>query len=302
MYFSGLVPTGFAIAVLALILIPSALLLLGARIAKIHNRSFSKAIIITFLSAILIYFLTYALKLNPVLDELIRFFGGLLIMALLMTPMFKTTFRRALGAAALGQVFSFVVIGIPVLIAAFFIPVYMKASTRAAMTQAVSNGHNIYLCAFANQINSSVSGNDGNLPFPAVGQYRSSTDFFKDLVESGAMNVSYDFFAARGIPPAKTTDPAEFNAENNAWCMVLGLEDAPEGTPFLFTRNVDLNALQSGESPMELADRLPFGKLGLVIVAKDGSAFSLSGEAAAQFLADFTANCATNPNLEIIGP
>lgn len=300
MHFSGFFAAGFALTVLVLLLIPSAFLLLGARIAGIPNRSFSKAIIITFLSAFLLFLLNHFFN-GLMLNIAIGFFGGLLIMALLMIPIFKTTFGRALGASSLCQVFTYVAIAIPSMLAAFFIPAYAKASTRAAMTQAVSNGHGIYLCAFANQIDLPV-GEDADLPFPAVGQYNSSTDFFKDLVESGLMNVSFDFFAARGIPGIHSCDPDDFKPENNAWCMVLGLEDAPEGTPFLFSRNVDLNALQNSESPVELADRPPFGKTGLVIVEKGGAAFSLSGDAATQLLTDLAANCATNPNLEIIGP
>ena len=52
------------------------------------------------------------------------------------------------------------------------------------------------------------------------------------------MNVSFDFFAAKGITPAKTTNANDFAAANNAWRVVLGMTDGtPEGTTFLATKN-----------------------------------------------------------------
>ena len=255
--------------------ISAALLLLGAKIANIGGRSYGKALTTTLLSGLIMSALAFFLKTTPLLSALLGAAGGFLATSLLMIPIFKTTLGRAFVAAALVVGFTFVAIAPLAMIAAILLPAIGKATAAAAMVQAVANGRNIYLCAFANQINSSVIGDDGNLPFPKVGQYATSTEFFIDLVESGRMNVSYDFFAARGIPGAKSTNSGDFKAENNAWCIVLGLEDAPDDTPFMFTRNYAPDALQSGDAPLVLTDQPPFGKDGLVVVLKNGSAFTL---------------------------
>ena len=266
---------GFVGFLLAWMGISAALLLLGAKIANIANRSYGKALAATVLSGLGMSALAALLKTSPALGAALGTVGGFLATALLMIPIFKTTPGRAFAAAALSVGFTFVAIAPLAMLTAILLPAFVKAHTTAAMVQTVSNGHNIYLCAFANHINSSVVGDDGNLPFPKVGQYSSSTEYFIDLVTSGVINVSYDFFAARGIPGAKSTNPADFKAENNAWCVVLGLEDAPGDTPFMFTRNYAPEALQAGDDPLVLTHDPPFGKDGLVVVLKNGAAFHL---------------------------
>ena len=266
---------GFVGAMLVWMCLSAALLLLGAKIANIGDRSYGQALATTVLSGLILSTLAFLLKTTPLLGALLGTAGGFLATSLLMIPIFKTTPGRAFAAAALAAGFTFAA-GAPLaMVAAIVLPAFGKATATAAMTQTVANGHNIYLCAFANQIYSSVFGDDGNLPFPEVGQYATSTEFFIDLVESGRMNVSYDFFAARGIPGARSTNSADFKAENNAWCVVLGLEDAPEGTPFMFTRNYAPDALQAGDDPIALTDQPPFGKDGLAVVLKGGAAFYL---------------------------
>lgn len=265
---------GFLGAMLVWMGISAALLLLGAKIANIPGRSYGKALAATVLNGLLMSALAALLKTPPALSVALGSVGGFLATALLMIPIFKTTPGRAFAAAALSVGFTFAAIVPLAMVSAILLPAFVKARTTAAMTQAVANGHNIYLSAFANQINAPV-GDDGNLPFPKVGQYNTSTEFFIDLVESGRMNVSYDFFAARGIPGAKSTNSADFKAENNAWCIVLGLEDAPDNTPFMFTRNYAPDALQVGDAPLELTHQPPFGKDGLAVVLKNGAAFYL---------------------------
>ncbi|NLB65950.1 MAG: hypothetical protein GX803_05725 [Lentisphaerae bacterium] len=115
------------------------------------------------------------------------------------------------------------------------------------------------------------------------------------------MAVSYDFFAARGIPDAHSTRAEDFLAENNAWRVVLGLDDAPEGTPFMFTRNYDPDSLQSGDGPIILNDEPPFGKKGMVVVLKGGAAYYLSGNQLRN--SNFNpAGTPSNPDISIIGP
>ena len=266
---------GFLGAMLVWMCISAALLLLGAKIANIPGRSYGKALATTVLSGLLMSALAALLKTPPALSAALGTVGGFLATALLMIPIFKTTPGRAFAAAALSVGFTFAAIVPLAMLTAILLPAFVKAHTTAAMVQTVSNGHNIYLSAFAGLDNSPVTGDDGIPPFPKVGQYNSSTEYFIDLVTSGVITVSYDFFAARGIPGAKSTNPVDFKAENNAWCVVLGLEDAPEDTPFMFTRNYAPDALQAGDDPLVLTPDPPFGKDGLVVVLKNGAAFYL---------------------------
>jgi len=275
----GFVIAGIVVGFFIWLFVGAALLLLGAKITGIVGRTYGKAIVTTVLSGIASLVLAFLLHSMPIVSAVLGFFGGFLITALIMIPIFKTTFGKALGAAALAGVFSILLfIGPAGIIAAIMIPAVSKALTSAAMVSTVANGHNIYRSAFANQFTTSMPGDNGNLPFPKVGEYSTSTEYFIHLVESGVMNVGYDFFAAKGIPGAKSMDPRDFKAENNAWCVVLGLEDAPEGTPFMFTRNCDINTLQSGDGPIVLTDEPPFGKDGMVVILKGGSAFTLRGD------------------------
>ncbi|HPJ56374.1 MAG TPA: DUF4190 domain-containing protein [Kiritimatiellia bacterium] len=208
------------------------------------------------------------------------------------------------GLALAGLIMGYVQIGLMLivlpLLAAILLPAVNKALTNAGMVQTVSNGANIYKAIFASHMDDAILG-AGESGWPIKGQYRTSTDYFIHLVESGVISVTYDFFAAPGIPPAKSSDANDFKAENNAWRLVLGLDDAPDGTPFIFTRNYDPGVLQNGDGPIVLNDEPPFGKEGMVVVLKGGSAFYLKGN---QLRNSFfnPADIASGSSLSIVGP
>ncbi len=166
-----------------------------------------------------------------------------------------------------------------VLLVAVGIAVFYALDNRmnqAAMVSTVANGANIYQSYFANQMDSVAMG-DEMAAWPKMGQFQTSTEFFIHMVTGGIMCVSYDFFSARGIPSAKSMDAADFKAENNAWRLVLDLDEAPEGTPFLFTRNYDPDRRVGPDGKIQLSGE-PFGSKGLVVVMKGGAAFMLKGK------------------------
>jgi prepilin-type N-terminal cleavage/methylation domain-containing protein len=173
-----------------------------------------------------------------------------------------------------------VVIAIIAMLAAILVPAVNSALDSAAMVQTVSNGGNIYKSAFAGQMDDVVFG--GSTGWPANGDYSKSTDYFVNLVTSGVMNVSFDFFGAKGLQkPEKPSDPNSFKAENNAWRLVLGLEECSEGFPFLFTKNakdLTVSTLDADSGDIKLSKTAPFMDKGMVAVLKGGSAFSLKGE------------------------
>jgi hypothetical protein len=144
--------------------------------------------------------------------------------------------------------------------------------------QTVSNGANIYKSAFAGQMDDVVLGG-GYSAWPSNGQYTASSDYFVNLVTSGVMSVSYDFFSARGLDSVKSADSAVFLAKKttaNAWNLVLDLDKAKEGTTFLYTKNGPA-AVPTTAAAFQLQNIQPFQLAGMVAVLKGGSAFSLKG-------------------------
>ena len=173
-----------------------------------------------------------------------------------------------------------VVIAIIAMLAAILVPAVNKALNNAALTQTVSNGANIYKSAFAGQMEDVVMGGNYSA-WPAKegdeNVFNTSTEYFQDLMEKKVLEVSCDFFAAKGLEAVKSSDPEDMTADGNAWKLVRGLDNAKEGTPFIFTKNADLTTLPAKDADIELETTAPFGQVGMVVVLKGGSAFSLRG-------------------------
>ena len=170
-----------------------------------------------------------------------------------------------------------VVIAIIAMLAAILVPAVNKALLSAAMVQTVSNGANIYKSAFAGQMDDVVLGG-GYSAWPTSSNAPTSTAFFINLVTSGVMTVSFDFFSARGLPAVKSSVPGDFTSAANAWNLVRGLDSAKEGTTFLFTRNAPAEVPMNDNQIQLNANQDPFRAEGMVAVLKGGSAFSLKGK------------------------
>ncbi len=167
-----------------------------------------------------------------------------------------------------------VVIAIIAILAAILVPAVTKALDNGKMTQMMSNGRAIYLSMFADSLDNVIL-NTGEL-YPQQDQYANSTDFFKYLITNKVMNVDFSFFAAPGITPYRGTDPAQFTANNNAWCVAADFnESTADGAPFLFSKNLNITTLS--EDPASKLTGVPFGNKGVVVVSKGGQAFKLSG-------------------------
>ncbi len=168
-----------------------------------------------------------------------------------------------------------VVIAIIAMLAAILVPAVNKALLSAAMVQTVSNGKGIYTAAFSSQMDDVVLGS-GYSAWPS--NATTSTEYFKTLVTSEVMTVSFDYFSARGVPPAKSSDPGTFSGVNNAWNLVNFVGGEPkEGTTWLYTRNGPA-AVPTDDGAITLSTDQPFGEAGMVVVLKGGSAFSLKGK------------------------
>ena len=192
-----------------------------------------------------------------------------------------------------------VVIAIIAMLAAILVPAVNKALLSAAMVQTVSNGKGIYTAAFSSQMDDVVLGS-GYSAWPS--NAATSTEYFKNLVTSGVMTVSFDFFAARGVPPAKSSDPTAFSGVNNAWNLVNFVGGDPlEGTTWLYTKNGPATVPTSpGQITLQAVE--PFGVAGMVAVLKGGSSFSLKGK---QLTGEYMNPAQTPPagvTLNVVGP
>jgi hypothetical protein len=151
------------------------------------------------------------------------------------------------------------------------------------MARAKADGRSIYISVFAKDLDDAVIAST-DVSFPGRTDYvpgtDTSTDYFRYLVTNEILNVTYDFFAPKGVVPYKGNDPDEFEDENNGWCVVLDLKDSsPDGTPFLFTRNLIIEELDEEKDDLRSkldGDRTPFGDKGLVVVYKGGQALEFT--------------------------
>jgi prepilin-type N-terminal cleavage/methylation domain-containing protein len=201
-----------------------------------------------------------------------------------------TTLLRKLGLRGFTLIELLVVIAIIAILAAILVPAVSDALLRGRLTQVMSNGKNIYTALFAKEMEDAVfmriapyARYGGSLNISNM-EFTTTTEYFQWVVTSGVMNVEFAFFAAPGVPPTSGTNAANFTAQNNAWAAGAGIGEAtPDGTPMLFTRNLQITALSQvrTDQPIDLPTVLPtavgnrenspFGDKAMVIVFKGGS-------------------------------
>jgi prepilin-type N-terminal cleavage/methylation domain-containing protein len=178
-----------------------------------------------------------------------------------------------------------VVIAIIALLAAILTPAINNALLKGRMTQTIGNGKGLYTLLFSQEMNNPLGlQTQGTAEWPRQGQYANSSLYFATLVTNDAFGISYNFFAASGIPPAK--DLSEFTTAQadgkprNAWCIALDVSDRlPATTPVLFTQNINLSG-SALNGAFSLSEMDPFGTRGCVVVQRGGSAFSLDKNSA----------------------
>jgi len=100
----GVIVLGFCIL--------SLFLLWAAKIAGIEGRSFGRAFLATILTGVATFVFSAASTLMlPALSLFLNSVCGFLLHALVIMPIFRTTFGKALGAAVLAWVLSIIVFG-----------------------------------------------------------------------------------------------------------------------------------------------------------------------------------------------
>jgi hypothetical protein len=95
-----------AIAMILWTCLQAALLLGIARLMKIEDRSYGRAMITTLLGGVAMVVLFFINLIIPA-GELLVFFGGMIVSAFIMRPIFETTFGKAIQATILAWFFGF---------------------------------------------------------------------------------------------------------------------------------------------------------------------------------------------------
>ena len=105
------------------------------------------------------------------------------------------------------------------------------------------------------------------------------------------------------IETAYTTNPAEFSAKNNAWCImaVTDVGNLDSGTPLFFTRNIGPDSSKpenqrldrvSGGNSKYPPNNVPFGDKMVVVIGRGGQARIRRASEMSQ--SDFNPGHATN--------
>lgn len=166
-----------------------------------------------------------------------------------------------------------VVIAIIAVLAALLFPAVQGVLLRGRATGVLNNGRQIYTALFSDMTDPTRIGGGSALAFqfPSSDNYETSTEFFRFLVTNNVMSVTFDFFAAPGVPiPDEPDEPDSFEGQHNAWCVVADLKERSRDTlPLLFTRNLTLSTLS--DAPELDVDTSPFGDAIMVSVSKGGS-------------------------------
>ncbi len=167
-----------------------------------------------------------------------------------------------------------VVIAIIAVLAALLFPAVQGVLLRGRATGVLNNGRQLYTALFASITDpGSIAGGSAlAFQYPRSDDWNDSTEYFTFLVTNGIVSVNFDFFAAPGVPPSDPPDdPAAFNSENNAWCMVADLRERDsDSLPLFFTRNLTMTALN--QDPELDEDEHPFQSRLMISVSKGGGA------------------------------
>ena len=179
------------------------------------------------------------------------------------------------GNAVAGLVTGYLVLVLSALLAlAPLVPAVNKPMLKSKMVATVDIGKRILLVQM--QEASYPSATNG---WPSSADFRTSTEYFNHLMESGVLDVTPSFFSAAGMASGDGGGPGRLYSEANGWCVIADLGDASAGeTPFLITRNLQAGTLADlhGKVGAQLTDDRPFGRQGVVCITKSGAGFILS--------------------------
>lgn len=177
-----------------------------------------------------------------------------------------------------------VVIAIIAILAATLLPVVTAAIDQAKMASMRDQGVGLYKAIFASMTSSVF---DDVEAFPSSGNpsNTTSTIYFENLVLDKILDTDFSIFAGPGQKRARSTDPADFDAENCGWSVVLDTADSSTMVPLFYSRNLVLSGdvLPAASTDTDLSvdgvlgedaatqGKLKFNKLGVIVINKIGA-------------------------------
>lgn len=190
----------------------------------------------------------------------------------------------------------YALVALAVLAGAFAYQHFTKIREQTETTKLLNAGRSIYLALFdRGMVDAGESIVQEHFAQASSAVYSNSTDYFRDMVTSGFLNVNVAFFSGKGVPASTTPDPSGFSAENNAWCVVADINSITDGnTPIMFTRNVAIEMMGASQQPI-LTTNAPFGTSGFVYITKRGSATFAKGDEIQNWFTGRTGNKVLRP-------
>ena len=181
-----------------------------------------------------------------------------------------------------------VVIAIIGILVAIVLPAINRALFRGRVTAMAANARSMHQVVFGDEVSNIYGFAQTGWPRhagadnPTRNEFSTSTAYFKHLVDSGLLPVSWSFFTGPGVPAPTGTET--FAAEHNAWAVVADITDAyPATAPAFFTRNLDIQRMndtitEQTEGGRKFPNRLdanrdPFRTRGIAGATAGGSTF-----------------------------
>lgn len=189
----------------------------------------------------------------------------------------QTTATR--GRTAFTLVECLVVVVIFFILVAVMLPSVVDALPETRVNGLMQQGIQIYKATYGCNLGGYV---DGYFP-TSDREFASSTQYFVHLVTNRHLQADFAFFTGPGLDGLRHINPAQFKPGDNAWSVVLDVDDQPSDFPLLISRNLlpaatSVPPQSAALTPAMLGEtgkgrKLDFNTQGGVVITKAGTGF-----------------------------